>query len=633
MRFPGCQFAVRFVFRLMPALITVVALTAQNAGELVQKGEDNGIAVEFSAAPLGPTMLEGDDVRLRFQLTDRQNGAPLGAAFPSGWIRRVDAKPKSCNDVVGSLLNADTNSRADVDLNSYYVLALNGDASITVVDPLFGYGGTKLLALVTLPAPGEDWALAPGGAKLFVTVPDAGELTVIDTSTWKVEAHIPLPARPRRVAVQPDGGYVWVTLDSADTAQSAVAVFSAAGYRPVAQLAAGPGEHAIAFSADSRWTAVTSSQGGSLSLIDVAAAKKAGDFRVGAEPVSVAYSPEAKMFYAADRTTGDVVVVDPAAARIIATVPGEPGVTQIRFDPRGRLAFIVNPEKDRLRILDSASNRIVQSADMPHGPDQVNFSGGIAYVRFRRTETIQMIPLDAVGVGGKLVPTGEFQGGQHPFGEVGKPSPADGLMRAPGENAMLVANPADKAIYYFKEGLPAPMGSFSNYGRQPRAVLVVDRSLKQRASGVFETIARLPSAGDYYVALLVDSPRVVQCFPLTVARNPAIAITGPRVRAEFHIPSDGNRPGQPLRVTVRMTSPDGSHPAALGDVRVLAIFESGSWFAREPARPTGDGTYAADVVPPGAGRYRFAVESPSQGLTFNLSPQAFVEVSQPVRGK
>ena len=44
-------------------------------------------------------------------------------------------------------------SRPELDLNTYYVLALNADATITVVDPLFGFGGTKLLALVALPEP------------------------------------------------------------------------------------------------------------------------------------------------------------------------------------------------------------------------------------------------------------------------------------------------------------------------------------------------------------------------------------------------------------------------------------------------------------------------------------------------
>ena len=46
-------------------------------------------------------------------------------------------------------------------------------------------------------------------------------------------------------------------------------------------------------------------------------------------------------------------------------------------------------------------------------------------------------------------------------------------------------------VYYYKEGMAAPMGSFSNYGRRPRAVRVVDRSLREQSPGIYRTEARL----------------------------------------------------------------------------------------------------------------------------------------------
>ena len=81
----------------------------------------------------------------------------------------------------------------------------------------------------------------------------------------------------------------------------------------------------------------------------------------------------------------------------------------------------------------------------------------------------------------------------------------------------------DKTVYFYKEGMAAPMGSFSNYGCQPRAVLVVDRSLRERGSpGVYETTVRLRKPGEYDVVffleltsdhalLLID--RQTQCSP------------------------------------------------------------------------------------------------------------------------
>jgi len=85
----------------------------------------------------------------------------------------------------------------------------------------------------------------------------------------------------------------------------------------------------------------------------------------------------------------------------------------------------------------------------------------------------------------------EFPAGQHPLDQFSLASFADTIVRAPGEDAVLVANPADKAIYYYKEGMAAPMGYFPNYGKEPRAVAVIDRTLRQIETGVYETITRI----------------------------------------------------------------------------------------------------------------------------------------------
>ena len=48
------------------------------------------------------------------------------------------------------------------------------------MDPLFGFGNTKLLALIPLPANGYDWAMSQDQAKLFVSIPEKKQIAVID---------------------------------------------------------------------------------------------------------------------------------------------------------------------------------------------------------------------------------------------------------------------------------------------------------------------------------------------------------------------------------------------------------------------------------------------------------------------
>ena len=94
-------------------------------------------------------------------------------------------------------------SRPDVDLNTFYLLALNEQANISVIDPLLGFGGSKLLAMILLKSPGDDWVLTSDRMKLFVSMPLVNHVAVVDTNTWKVFADVPTGVRPTRVALQP----------------------------------------------------------------------------------------------------------------------------------------------------------------------------------------------------------------------------------------------------------------------------------------------------------------------------------------------------------------------------------------------------------------------------------------------
>ena len=99
---------------------------------------------------------------------------------------------------------------------------------------------------------------------------------------------------------------------------------------------------------------------------------------------------------------------------------------------------------------------------------------------------------------------------------------ADVIVPAPEGDSVLVANPADRIIYYYSEGMAAPMGSFQNYRRKPRALMVVDRSLREITSGVYATSTKLPKSGIYDVAFLLDSPRVTHCFQAEAKPNPDV---------------------------------------------------------------------------------------------------------------
>jgi hypothetical protein len=244
-----------------------------------------------------------------------------------------------------------------------------------------------------------------------------------------------------------------------------------------------------------------------------------------------------------------------------------------------------------------------------------------------------MITLVGLGEEGHALSVADFPGGEHPPGLVNPPGDLstrpDSIVRAPEPGGMLVANAADGAIYYYREGMAAPMGSFQDYGGHPRAVLVVDRSLKERTPGSYETVARMPLPGRYRLVFFLDTPRTVHCFDVTVAADPVLAAKRLRERPFDVAPQIASRTvtaRQAAHLRFRITDPTTHKPVdGLSDVQVMAYLSSGSWQSRLPARFVGDGIYEADFLAPGAGSYHVAVECPSGRVAFNRSPQVVLQ--------
>src|SRR5207248_10362165 len=105
-----------------------------------------------------------------------------------------------------------------------YVVSLNADPSIMVVDPRFGFGDTRLLALIPLLGRGEDWVANADQTRLYVSMPSADAVAVIDTDLWQVIANIPILHHPERIALQPDEEYLWVGYGSIDANSGVIAV-------------------------------------------------------------------------------------------------------------------------------------------------------------------------------------------------------------------------------------------------------------------------------------------------------------------------------------------------------------------------------------------------------------------------
>ena len=622
-------------------ILCVATVQAQDASKQepikkttqTQKLVEQGIAIEFTADPLTQnvnSIRAAEDINVKFKVTDTTTGTPVKGLGLSAWISIREGnkvtEPAQCHEKIRSYLTGSMRARPEVDLNSYYILALNKSPDISVIDPLLGFGGSKLLTLVMMKSPGEDWLLTRDGELLFVTLPQIDQVAVITTRSWKVITYIDAGNRPSRIAIQPDQRYVWVANDGNEK-DGGVTVIDTTTLKVAAHISTGSGEHDVVISNDSRFAFVSNPEGETISVIDVPKLTKGNDVKVGPGPASLALSELSKALYVAGEIDGTVTVIDEQSRQVIASMRTKPGARSIRFAPGGRYGFVLNTKESTVYIFDAASNRILHEVKVGKAPDQIIFSDTFAFVRSLDTETIAMLRLGTIG---KEVDITDFPGGQAAPRNGSAPVRANSIVLAPEGNSVILANPVDRVLYYYTEGMAAPMGNFQNYRREPLAVLVVDRSLREIKPGVYSTTIKLPASGHYDVAFLNDSPRVSHCFELTADVNPALKEERPvALRIEYQLKEMTLPVGKDFSFRFKLIETATGNPKSdLKDVRMLTFLSSGAWQRRDIATSLGNGIYEIKINVPQSGIYMVFVESASMGVRYKDLPYVMLHATE-----
>ncbi|HEX8501289.1 MAG TPA: YncE family protein [Pyrinomonadaceae bacterium] len=584
--------------------------------------EKEGVRVDFSAKPreAGRGLVAGEDAVVTFSVTDARTGQPLAGVRPSAWVssRRAEEPPneEQCKDKIRTFMGGLLSARPDVDLNSYLLLTLNHDQTISVINPLVSFSRTQLESLITLPGTGADWVLSPDKETLYVTLPEQSAVAVVSTITRKVLTTVPVgeKARPMRIALQPGGGRVWVGLDGSP----AVAVIDTRTNKLAGTVEAGAGLHQIAFTPDGAFAYVTNSAADTVSAIDAQKLVKLADIPVGKTPVPVAYSTASRLVYVAAINGAAVSVIDPARQQVVKSVPVKRGTVALRFDHTGRFGFAVNQVENSVAVIDASAGEVAGVVEVVKGPDQVTFTDRYAYVRGTGSEKFSLVELAGLSKG-RFTAVDVTAGQKPPSALPAEIGVSDMIATTPEGNAAMIANTPDGMVYYYVEGMMAPMGTLSNYKRRPYAAMILDRSLSETAPGVYTVPVRLKSAGRFDVSMLTSQPRVSHCFQMEVAPSPdeETKATGVSVAARALFDGRQYRAGEPAALRFRVTdSATGQPLKGLQDVQVLAFEPPGVWQQRQWAKEVGEGEYEVTQTFPRPGLYKMMLRIASRGVTF-----------------
>lgn len=584
----------------------------------------SGIRVAFAVSALkGNTtkLAVNRDATFAFTISTGQNTALRGAR-PAAWLMphapgtRLD--DRQCRRAAANFARGAGLAVPAVDLNSFYVLALGGDASVSVIDPRIGFGGSRLIGLGTFDATASDWALTPDQALLAVAQPSIDQVALFDTRDWSVAAKIAISGAAR-LALTPDGRQLLASYrtrpDGGDDEGGIAIVDLAAPTMAPIWIATGAGPHDIAVDADGRLAFVTNAGSATSSVVDLTARQVIRSVQTGPRPTLVAYSHLARRAYAATED-GRIAVIGDTASTPSAGIAGPKGIVAMRVTPDGRYLLAASAEAGQVIVADTATDRVVQRIAVAGQPDAIGFSDRVVYIRSSASEFVDAFPLDQIGVEGRAPTALRIGVGQLALGAARAPTAAEVMSPLPSGDGVAIVNSGDRAIYYYLEGMAAPSGSFSTYGREPRGVKILDRRLREAEPGVYRTIGRLPRAGVYDVALYLDSPRTVQCFEVTIEPDPAAgdaAAVTPRV-SDLTLSGEA-RAGEPLSLQFRLVDPHtGTAMSAITDARVVTFAIPGQNAARSIARARADGGYQAELNLPKQGNYYVYVEAPSVAL-------------------
>lgn len=256
------------------------------------------------------------------------------------------------------------------------------------------------------------WRLASAEAQVYIANSSSGTVSVLSTPGHTLIAEIPAGTLPSRIAVTPDGAFVYVTNDSGPMSK-----ISAASHTVVAAIPVGASPRGVAVSADGSSVFVIADS--MLKQFGVAtnAFVRAYQLPIG-EPFDVAISPNGAFAYVVDKnqnvcslypinlTTGAVMTSTDCTATIGAVGGSFPRALAVR--PDGQFAYVTAFSDGALQVVRLSDYKYVGGGCVggpgplgcaPGAPIGVAVSkdGRFAFTANFNDKTVSIFALDQAG--------------------------------------------------------------------------------------------------------------------------------------------------------------------------------------------------------------------------------------------
>ncbi len=243
-------------------------------------------------------------------------------------------------------------------------------------------------------------AATPAAAETLL-VGNKGEdtLSFIDLKTGKERARVPTGNLPHEIAISPDGkqaavvSYAGTTIEVFDVASNQKVrtiditpnkrphgliwladgrlVASAEGSKSIAVIAPDgtvtgiatdqEGSHMVAVTPDAKRVFVANINSGTVSVIDLAAAKKVADITTGGKPEGLALTPDGKHLWVGDLSAPRVQAFDATSYAKLGEVAIDPVAIRVAASPDGKWIVTSNIAAGSLSVIDAKTMKLAKT--------------------------------------------------------------------------------------------------------------------------------------------------------------------------------------------------------------------------------------------------------------------------------
>ena len=592
--------------------------------------------VDFFALPLEasgndkPVKLESmQSLQVGFKISDSESGYGVSDLHPAGWIfprgkgqKRPDNE--QCRESIKKFARGGVSVKTEGDLNNYYLLTINEDNTIAILNPSINLATSNLLALIPLKGKVGQWLFDQLEGRVYVSLPEDDKVAVVDVFSRKLVDYIKTGKQPGQI--EKHGNHIFVANGGGGT----VSVIDSRKAKLVQTLRLGKKTLTLVSDKKSNLMFAIDSIEGKVTVVSTLSLKKLKSFPIRVKgKIRSAYSALSQALYIVNSETGEMKVYLHENGAELASHSIKPGIRNVKASPDGRFVFVLNERENTVEVMDASSNQVVHKFKTWEGPYHIDFSSNFAYLRYKGNPNISLIQLSALKESSSA-PFADVQMGTEGPGAFADMAEVSPLAIMPEGGGAMVVNPTDKVVYYYMEsGMLAPYNSFKTYTASPLGVAIYDHSLKEEGEpGVYTTSARFPHGGYYDAYFYLPAPQVTACFELFL-EGPSEIEKKEKYPGRFVAQSKKGTyaPRSPEKIRFKLLDSKTSKPIdTVNDVRILGFAPKGFWQSRKWAKSIGNGIYEAEFIFPKEGQYNFLVESPGMGIPFDSKSLMTIEV-------